>query len=386
LKPAIVHAAGFAAPHGGNFVASMRALAGSCEEQGWVFVLALPPSAAKMGWCARLIAEGYQVRFLPDSASVLSNAWALGHLAVESDAVLIHTHFSQYDVAAWVACFLLRIRRRHVRVVWHTHSDFPDRATPLRWAKNVLKYRFMGRAVRMIAVSEHIRERTVKAGFDAAAVVTIRNGIDLARASAATRSRAQMYEELHIPSDRRMLLLFGWEPTVKGVDVAMNAVGALVGMGLPVVLAVVGTAPLREFVLRASNGEPPPWVRIVPPTDHVADLYQAASVFVSASRNEGFPYSICEALANHLPVVVSDLPGVSWARRASGAVFFPSGDSTALAEAVRVVLSWSAEESERRALASEHLVKAEFEVVDWVDRILELYREMLGSCPERPPV
>ena len=173
LKSAIIHAASFPAPYGGNFIASLRALEVLCEKQGWTFVLALPAAAAKRDWCARLIADGCQVRFLPNNASVLRYSWVLAGLALSSNAVLIHTHFSLYDVAAWAARCLLRLRRRQLRVIWHVHSDFPVRMTPLRRAKDLLKYRVMGRNVRIIAVSEHLRRQIIEAGFNAAAIQTV---------------------------------------------------------------------------------------------------------------------------------------------------------------------------------------------------------------------
>ena len=385
LKPAIICAASFPAPYGGNFVASLRALELKCKKEGWPFVLVLPSAASKMDWCERLIASGCQVLFLPDKASVLRHAWALADLALSRNAALIHTHFSQYEVAAWAASFLLRLRRRQVPVVWHAHSDFPVRMTPFRRAKDWLKFRIMGRTVRIIAVSEHLRQKTIEKGFKAAAILTVENGIDLNHAVAATRSRAQVFEEFNIPPDKRLLLLFGWEPNVKGVDVAMDAVERLVGLGLQVVLGIVGTEALQEFVLRRTNGAPPSWLHILPPTDNVANLYKAASVFISASRNEGFPYSIGEAMVNGLPVVLSDIPGVSWARRTPGAIFFPSCDSAALAEAIYEALHWNAKEREQYAAANEHLIKTEHAVSAWTDRILGLYREIVCQNKDSSP-
>jgi len=379
LKPTIIHAASFASPYGGNFIASLRVLAGTCRKEGWAFVLALPVAAAKKDWCVQLIAEGWQVLFLPDKASVLRYAWVLADLAWSSNAALIHTHFSLYDVSAWVASCLLRLRRRKVRVVWHAHSDFPVRMTPLRWVKDVLKYRIMGRTVRIITVSEHLRQQIIVAGINTTAIQTVQNGIDVDRAVLATRPRTQVCKDFKIPLDKNVLLLFGWEPLVKGVDIAMDACERLVCLGLPIVLGIVGTAALREFVAKRTNNAPPSWLYIIPPVENVANLYRTASIFISASRSEGFPYSTGEAMVNQLPVVLSDLPGVSWAHRTSGAMFFPSGDSAALAAAIREVLNWTAEEREQHTVVNDHLIRTEFAVLAWAEQIMRLYREILGA-------
>ncbi len=159
----------------------------------------------------------------------------------------------------------------------------------------------------------------------------------------------------------------------------MDAVEYLVTSGRQVVLGIVGTEALREFVVRRNGNEPVPWLRVLDPTDDVAALYQAASVFLSASRSEGFPYSVCEAMANNLPTVVSDLPGVAWARNTPGAAFFPVGNSRALAAAICDVLAWTDEDRSRRVRADSRYVSDNHSVESWADNICDLYEEMLYS-------
>ena len=376
-KRTIIHAASFASAYGGNFIASLRALDSVLQKQGWTFILALPSAAAERDWCAKLIAQGYNVRFLPDCGSIWQFTLALSSIAFSSEATIIHTHFSQYDVAAWATKWILRLKCRHLHVIWHAHSDFPVQMTLLRRVRNILKYRIMGHSVRMIAVSEHLREQMIKAGFRPKGIRTVQNGIALDRAVALTRSRAQVFEEYSLSKHNRLLLLFGWEPTVKGVDIAIDACKILIDLGLEVVLGIVGTSTLKDFVSSRTANAIPAWLRILPPIEDVASYYQIASVFVSASRCEGFPYSIGEAMVNRLPVVLSDLPGVTWARETPGALFFPSGDCVAMAAAIREVLGWSAEERVKRAVANENLVRSQFAVSTWAERISHLYLETM---------
>ena len=80
-------------------------------------------------------------------------------------------------------------------------------------------------------------------------------------------------------------------------------------------------------------------------------------------------------------MILSEIPSVSWAHRTPGALFFTLGaDSPArLAAAMREVLGWNTEERERRTHISEHLIRAEFNVVTWAERILHLYKEILAT-------
>jgi glycosyltransferase involved in cell wall biosynthesis len=145
-----------------------------------------------------------------------------------------------------------------------------------------------------------------------------------------------------------------------------------------VILGIVGRDELRRYVHERVGGQLPEWLRILPPVENAADLYQAAAIFLSASRSEGLPWSVCEAMANRLPVILSDIPSVSCLHQSPGALFFPCGDSAALTAAIREVLDWNAEEREQHTVANEHLVKTEFDVSTWADRILRLYTDILG--------
>ncbi len=311
--------------------------------------------------------------------SVLRSGLELARIAASSDAGLIHTHFTSYDVPAWCASLLLRIRGKRTGVVWHYHSDFVVRRSALRRLKDLVKYRLMGPGVRVFAVSDHIRKRVIDAGFDPGAAETLHNGIDFNRVSAPSRSRAAALHQLELSPDNRLLLLFGWEPITKGVDVAIDAVRAVIDLGFPVVLGVVGTDRLRDFVDRRTNRERLPWLHLLAPVEDVVDLFQAASVFLSASRAEGFPYSMLEALAFGLPVVATDLPGTSWARGVPSAVLFPSGNSQLMAEAIAQVLRWSPEDQAERISAAQRFVKDEFHVEAWAAHLILSYKQLLSS-------
>ena len=177
-KPTILHAADYPAPYGGNFMASLTTLAALCQREGFRMVLALPEETRRKPWCAALAAGGMPLHFLPDRASTFQYARLLAGLASAERAVILHTHFTAYDVAAWLAVRMLRWRGQKVRNVWHAHSEL-RKSRPKRRLKKWIKYRLIGSAVRMIAVSDSVADDLRAVGDPKAAVRMVPNGIDL---------------------------------------------------------------------------------------------------------------------------------------------------------------------------------------------------------------
>ncbi len=339
-------------------------------------VLALPEEARRKPWCAALAAGGLTLHFLPDRASTFQYARKLAGIASAERAVLFHTHFTTYDVAAWLAARMLQMRRQEVRIVWHAHSGFRT-VLPKRRLKKLIKFRLIGSAVRMIAVSESVVEDLLEAGAPKAVVHLVPNGIDFERATTASRPRAELLSTLGLDDGRQLLLLFGYDPLIKGVDLAFDMAETLTREGYNIVLGVVGTEELRQYTGVRAAGRPLPWLRLLAPQENVADLYQAAAIFLLPSRSEGLPYSVCEAMANSTPVVLSDIPAMAFAHRSAGTVFSAPGDSRSLTEAVRAVLHWTPEQRRQRCQANQDLIRGEFDVQIWVRRIFQIYQDIL---------
>jgi glycosyltransferase involved in cell wall biosynthesis len=312
------------------------------------------------------------MHFVPPSPLIRA-AKALASIAREENAEILHCHFTAYDIAAWAAQTSLRFAGRKLAVVWHAHSEIPAATNLPRRVKNFVKYSCLGRSTRMIAVSEHVRQQAVDAGCPRQRVRAILNGIDMRKATTAARSKAQVAADLPIPPEHRLLLMIGWNPPRKGVDLALAAVAGLVAQGLPAVLGIVGTEWLARYLGEQKGNGGSPWVRQIAPTDDIASLYQAATVFLSPSRSEGFTYAAGEAMANGTPVVLADIPPVAWARSCPGAVFCRVSDADSLRDAIRSILAWSDAERAERARVSSRYVRENFDVRKWAEQVAAFY-------------
>ncbi len=162
---------------------------------------------------------------------------------------------------------------------------------------------------------------------------------------------------------------------VKGLDVLIAALARLKRSDLR--LVVVGK--LREGptkrALEASGLADQVAFRSGLTREEIADLFRRASLFVSASRFEGFGFPPAEAMACGCPVIVSDggaLPEVA----GDAGVVTPVGDSAALAGALAAVMDDPGRRAAMSAAGAER-ARTAFSWDKHAAAAVSLYREAL---------
>lgn len=193
-------------------------------------------------------------------------------------------------------------------------------------------------------------------GFDPRHVIP--NGIPLAACRAAPEARAQVRAELGL-GDGPVFLSVGRLNRQKNHAGLIRAFAQVPGAHL----LIAGEGELRAE-LEAATG---PRVRLLGARKDVPRLLAAADVFVLASRWEGNPLVVMEAMAAGRPVVATAVGCVPELVEADGLV--PPGDEGALAAAMRRAMVDPGPAGERaRAVAD-----ARFDARLMVDRYAELF-------------
>lgn len=107
------------------------------------------------------------------------------------------------------------------------------------------------------------------------------------------------------------------------------------------------------------------------------DLYRSAAVVATASRAEGMPLALLEAMSCGRPVVASAIPQHLEVGRDSGVSFVPPGDATAMARAIAGLI----DDTQARVRAGVAARRTAVERYSWdavAERFERLYRDLVG--------
>jgi glycosyltransferase involved in cell wall biosynthesis len=170
----------------------------------------------------------------------------------------------------------------------------------------------------------------------------IPNPIDLSRWPTIERGIARA--ALGLPIEARIAIYHGRiEMHRKGIDLLLEAWRRVVSerSGRDLRLIIVGSGRDADRLRRYLNGAPVPglhWVaEYVTDRDIIRHYLCAADVYASASRQEGFPVALLEAMACAVPVVSTDaqgVPDILQDNEAAGGILVPRDDPIALAAAL----------------------------------------------------
>uniref|UniRef100_UPI0021C23A84 glycosyltransferase n=1 Tax=Frankia tisae TaxID=2950104 RepID=UPI0021C23A84 len=221
---------------------------------------------------------------------------------------VVHTHLLAAQLWGLPAA-----RLAGVPVIVSTeHSLMPTsmEGRPITRRLRLLYYLLVQLAQHSIAVSAATGRRMVSWGINPARVNVILNGIDIDAMAFSAGDRAAVRAELGVARGVRLVGAVGRLAPVKRFDVLIDALAPRLATG-GTRLALVGVGP-EEGALRRRCAEHgiSDAVHFLGARSDVARVLSALDVFVSPSRDETFGLAILEALANGLPTVYGECPGL----------------------------------------------------------------------------
>jgi len=196
-------------------------------------------------------------------------------------------------------------------------------------------------ATRIIAVSAGIATELIdRYGINPEKVTVVPNGIDPDRLQ-TTRTPAAVREELGIDISVPLVLQVGRLTSQKGFDLLIRALVPVRQRYPDVQLLCIGEGPDRAPLeaLTASCGLSD-CVHFAGHREDVADLLTVADIVALASRSEGMPYTLLEAMGMGRAVVATRISGIEEViEDGTTGVLVPPESAPALASAIMDLLA-----------------------------------------------
>jgi glycosyltransferase involved in cell wall biosynthesis len=334
----------------------------------------MPESLAAMGETVHAVELG--------SRFSLRDVRRLARLCRERRIDVLHSHNVRANIHARVAGRMASVPARvstihnsvyHYDVsAVHKHLYSAAERLTLRWCN------------RVIAVSEGIAlELRSRYQLRPEKISVVPNGVDPGRLEARVE-RAQVREQLGIGDEAIVLLQVGRLTPQKGYDVLFEAVARIADRYRELVVLAVGEGPLRDDL--ASQAQSLGIANVVHFLGHredVADLLQAADLVTLASRSEGMPYTLLEAMGSGRAVVATRIGGIEEVITQAGmALLVPSEDPEALANSL-VTLLEDPEGAEKMGRAAREYILQHHSAAGMLAQVQTIYRDLLAGAPSR---
>ena len=353
------------------------------RDRGWKLVVACPDDA----WARRIKADEFALAPIPigrrpSHGTLVRGAVTVFEVVRRVRPALVHTHNAHHG-------FVGRpIARAHGIPSVHTWRYNPLDASDRRIVSAAYGFAEAlasraGNAV-LFQNGEDLREATHRRLVPADRAHLIGNGIRVEEYMVSPRDRQSTRAALGLPSDSRVVVCVArLEERKRQADV-IRAFAAARDSDSDLQLLLVGTGP-EEAALRrlAADVGGLEHVHFAGQRDDVPAILHASDALVLASRREGVPRSVLEAMAAGIPVIATDVVGTrEVARDGETALVVPLGAVGGLCEALLRALSDSAL-SERLTSRARRLVQEGWREEQVVDRVDAIYRSVIDETARR---
>lgn len=351
----------YAAPYRGNFIPALETVEQHLSCKAKVYY-AFPETARNIPWMQQFTQE-HTVLFLPMEFYGKRPHWRsvtlLRAFVRQYDITTVHTHFIEGNLHL----LLLRWICPQLHLVANLHNHYIPTGRLWRWRA----WLFRNTNDVVIGDSESVSESAYAIRVEKKKVITILNSIQF--------SRLDHYEPLPLKEGYdACVLMFGYPWHRKGVDIVARAVNILNERGKSTRLCIAqsGQMEATNQAIADTLGSMPNWVHNLPPTERLADYYNAVDIFVSAGREEGLSYSPIEAAYCQCDVVCSNIPGNPTDIPAIG--LYPVEDVEVLTSLLEQRLNLTEEEKQQNKQQQKAYVYSHYNVEDWAGAVIKTYR------------
>ena len=252
-------------------------------------------------------------------------------------------------------------------------------------SRKAIVKRFLLKAHRIIALSEELKQSSIRLGAEPSRHTVIRNGVDTALFAYLPKDKAK--RQLKLLENEKIIVAVGALIHRKGFDLIINALPELISQhGEQLKLYIIGAQGAEGdyrsalYTLVKEKGlEKNVVFQGAVLNDLLPVWYNAADVFCLASRGEGSPNVLTEAISCGCPAVATDVGAVREIMESEPNIgeCVPSEDSKALGAALSNVLADELNGNYHREQNAKIFSQYNW---DWcAQKVLEVYRASLES-------
>jgi len=316
------------------------------------------------------IAEGIESHIIPCSGQFDRAAMAkLRELVIQTNADIVHAHGFKADIYSFLAL---------------NNFSIPLVSTCHNWTDTDLAVSIYGKIDRfvlrkyasVIAVSDAVKNRLVKAGVHDEKIHLIKNGIDIRPFQKASPSLRGIVDKEGAP----IVGFVGRLSKEKGADVFLRVASRVLEEIPDAKFVLVGEGPERnELELLVDQLAIGKSTFLVGRRTDMPSVYASFDLMVLSSRDEGLPMAVLEGMASGVPWVaaaVGDVPKIIQ-HQASG-LLVPPGDVDSLADGV-IGLLRNITERQRLGEGGRRRVQEEFSAERMSSSYLGIYQRALAN-------
>ncbi|MDO4563742.1 MAG: polysaccharide pyruvyl transferase CsaB [Clostridia bacterium] len=291
---------------------------------------------------------------------------------------ILHAHGAR---ANFVAMFLKR--KIDVPIITTIHSDylldfdtFFKRVVFTTLNKIALK-----RIPYYIAVSDAFRKMLIERGFSPNNVYTVYNGMDFSAAREVTpREEFASRYDIDFRKEYIYVGIAARFDAVKGVDVFIRGAAAAAKQDPRLRFLIAGDGALKaELIALAKTEGIAEKTQFLGFVEDMAGFLNFIDINTLTSHCESFPYSMLEGAAQAVPIIASNVGGISALVKTNvTGILFEDNDFSSLAEAMVEM----ARSEQNRLVMGEALkarAQSEFSSEKFAARHMEIYRAVLNA-------
>ena len=367
----VLIAADYQSPYAGNFIASLIELGERMNENGNAAFFLFPKrSAGERFWVQIIREKGFPVFQIDMTTEGEKICDALREIMSDNQISILHCHFGifNHEVIYKPRVF------GNTKVLIHDHMGFSiDSNVKKQIVKNLVRsiiFRLHG-----IGVISVLKDKDTSYRLNLGHHWYVPNGVSFRRCIDTSEPREICRLRNGISDSSKLVLAFGWDFRIKGIDIAIKAVELARERNSNIELAIVLqqselTDEQKGFLSQNNINPNCEWLHFWNSTEDVYSYHRAADVFLSSSRTESFSYSVLEAISQDKPVVMSNIPGVQWARKYNKSYTYSTESFIECASAIVESLAENGIISNYSEIADDYSIKK------WCARIMGIYQKL----------